>query len=435
MKPSTIKILAISTVLVAGGAWFATTMRDRETAAAESGSAALPALVAKINDVGQVIIESKDGTVTVDRKDDGWGLAEKSGYPVKGESVVDLLMALHGAEVVEEKTANKAKFERLGLQEPDVEGSMSKRVVIKSKAGEEIASVLVGDRRMPKTAGAAPSDQYYVHPKGDGPALLVKAKLNIEGRQISWIEPRFLDIKRDRMKAMRITHPDGEVVEVQREAMDSMEPTIMTPIPEGKQPRVPAATRGFLDVVMSLRFDDVQNAEDVDFPEGEVVTAEFFTENGLRITATTIERPKEGQDGVNEVLARFSFDVAQDEALIAKPADMTPALPPAETPAEGTEGEGAEGESTEGEAPPEIPAEPEEPEGPTLAELQAEADELNAKTEGWAFTLPGWKTAAYRMRLEGLIQDIPEPEPAPEGIPGVDPPNEGAVVPIKDDGK
>ena len=62
--------------------------------------------------------------------------------------------------------------------------------------------------------------------------------------------------------------------------------------------------------------------------------------------------------------------------------------------------------------------------------LEAEAASLNEDLEGWAFALPSWKSGPFRMRMDGLVQPIeePEPAPAPETAP------EAETAPPVDDG-
>lgn len=416
MKSSTIKILAVLVVLVAAGAWAATAFRDSGTRASTSDDAAFPTLVERFNDIGEVRVETKDETMTLRRGADGWTMAEKSGYAVKSDSVMDLLMGLRETRVVEEKTANKDRFDRLGLDAPGAEGSNSKRVVVKSKDGTEIANVLIGDRRASKggfgamPGGGSPDQMHYVHPSGDGPALLVAGDLNVVARPTAWMDQQFLNVPRARIKAARVTHAGGETVEVVRPDMESTEPELVSEIPEGKEPKEPSGTRVFLDAIASLRFDDVKPVDEVNFEENDPVVTEFLTEHGLKVIATTIERDKPDTEGVKEVWAKFDFSVDQDDALLAATEEEGGEASEVESGAgEGDEPAGDDGAEQEDDD--------EEDSGPTLEELRAEATEFEEKTKGWAYALPSWKTRAFRMKLDELVQDIPEPEPAPEPEP------------------
>lgn len=400
MKTGTIKFLGIATVLVAGGAWYAKSSRAAGTEASGRDGVALPKLQDSINDVGSVAVTTKDGTVTLERAADGWTLAERSGYAAKPEKVREVLFALRDARIVEAKTANKARFGKLGLNAPDAEDSNSKRIVVTSKSGEVLADALVGDRRFGK-GGFGPGqtrsgEQTYMHPAGDGPALLVSGAFTADARAAGWLEAEFLDIQATRVKGARVTHADGETVAVGRGDMTASTLEIMD-VPDGMETKVPDGTRAFVSSLSRLRFDDVRAADAIQFAGDSVATAEFFTEHGLRIVAETVELPKEGEevaDGAEPTMvtwARFSVDVVDPATIPGPPApeSMGPEAPP------------AEGE------------EPAAPAGPSADDLAREAAELNAALGPWAMALPSWKSGPFRMRQDGVLQPIPEPEPEP----------------------
>lgn len=423
MKASTVKGLGVATVLVAVGAIGATQCRASGTAAGSRDEALLPALEDRVNDVTRVEVETKDGPITFERDGEDWTLAEKSGYPANGDKIRELILALRSSRVVEQKTSNAARFGKLGLDAPDAEESNSKRVTLKDAKGETIATALVGNRRFGKggmnqrPGQTRPEDQYYVHTGGDAPAVLATGKLNVDARAVGWVEQQFFDLSRDRVKAARVQHPNGDLVEVGRADMSDDELMVLA-VPEGKEPKEPNGARPMLDALGRMRFDDVKSADEVDWSAGEITTSEFFTEHGIRVTVETIEvvdaeaEVPEGAEPPKKTWGRFKVDVAPDampEIPVVNEDPMIEVDMP--TVAIDMDGDGQpEGEA--GDPQPET-TEPgsEEPEEapPTLAELQREAAGLGASLEGWAYALPSWKTTGIRMPLENLVQDIPAP--------------------------
>lgn len=404
MKQSTIKFLAGATVLVAIGAFAASKMRASETAATMADDPVLPVLQDRVNDVTSVLIESKDGSITLERGSSGWTLDEKDGYEANATKVRDLILAMRNARVLEEKTSNKERFDRLGLGDPAGEESTSKRVTLKDDKGETIAALLVGDQRIAQ-GGAAPApnpnvqpgQQYYLHPGGDGPAVLATGELRIDVRPTGWIEQQFLDIARDRIQAARVIHPDGTTVEAARAEMADAE---MQPlgVPEGMQPKSLNGTRPLLDALARLRFDDVKKADQLDWESSEVTVAEIFTEHGLMAKVETIEIPNEDAKlddegnplpGQSKVWARFKFEMAD---AARKPS--VPKEPEPEEPA-------PEGEEEEPKP---------EKKAPSEAEQAKELADLQAKTRGWAYAIPSWKTSAFRLKPDAVFEEIPKPE-------------------------
>ncbi|MEC8510604.1 MAG: DUF4340 domain-containing protein [Planctomycetota bacterium] len=402
MKTGTITILGVATGLVAAGAWYTSASRAAGNAAIPRNTPLLPALQEQINDVASLAVTTADGTVTLERGEEGWTLAEKAGYPARADRVRTLLFELRDARVIEEKTADPARFTRLGLEAPDAEGSSARRIVILSNSGETLCDVLVGDRSSSQGGFApgqpAPDAQTFVHPEGDGPALLVSGGFQADARANGWLDQELLDISAARFKAARVTHADGEAVEVARG--DTAETGLrILGVPDGMEPKVPDATRAFTSALSRLRFDDVAPAEGIDWTASPMATAQFFTEEGLRIVAETVELLKtgdefaEGTDPTLVTWARLRADVVDTSEIPGAPGDdaMGPEAPPAD-----------EGEETP------------DPTGNDRGALEAEAASLNAALEGWAFALPSWKSGPFRMRMDGLLQPIEEPETAPE---------------------
>ena len=52
-----------------------------------TGGVVLPGLVERLSEVTAVVIRSADGTATIRRVDAGWGLGERSDYPVDPDKV------------------------------------------------------------------------------------------------------------------------------------------------------------------------------------------------------------------------------------------------------------------------------------------------------------------------------------------------------------
>lgn len=420
MKTGTITTLGVATVLVAAGAWYASSSRAADNTAIPRDTPLLPGLQEAINDVASLAVTTADGTVTLERGEAGWTLAEKAGYPARADRVRTLLFELRDARILEQKTANPARFTRLGLDAPDAEGSTARRIVILSTSGDTLCDVLVGDR--PASQGgfapgqSAPDAQTYVHPAGEGPALLVSGGFQADARANGWLDQELLDVSASRVKAARVTHADGEAVELARADMTDTSLDVLG-VPDGMEPKVPDATRVFTSALSRLRFDDVARADDIDWSAGTMATAQFFTEKGLRIVAETVELPKAGEEvaeGAEPTLvtwARLRADVVDASEMPAAPGadSMGPEAPPADEVQETAEAPGTDGGA-----------------------LEAEAASLNEGLEGWAFALPSWKSGPFRMRMEGLVQPVEEPEPAPQ--PETTPEPAAEVAPPGDEG-
>lgn len=425
MKKSTIKVLGVLAVLAVGGSVIASSLGGGKADASALGDPAIPALQERLNDVAEVQIRASGEVATIKRGEGNeWTLAEKDGYPVLADKVSDLLLNLRKAEVVEEKTSKKEKFDRLGLVEPSEEATTSRRVTLRAADGDVVADVLIGDRQASKGGFGGPGlsgQQFFLHPGGDARAVLANGDLYVDSRVIGWVDQAFLNLGRDRIKALRVTHAGaGEPVVLVREDMDASDVAVRD-VPEGKQKKAAGPANQILSALSGLRFDDVQRVDAVDWTHESLATAEFFTEHGLRIRVETVELADEdGGDGATRVWGRFSFDVARD----AMPEGTAPADEPDEVaPAE---------ETPEGEEPAEV--EEEDDPAPTLADLEREARDLAEKTNGWAIVVPSWKSKSFRLAMDELVEDVPEAEPV-EATPLVAPPTPPGDAPEEGSGE
>ena len=75
-----------------------------------------PELLDRLNDVREIRITMPAGKLTVTATDQGWSLAEKAGYPIDPAKVRDLALALANLQLVEAKTADPKRLERLELE-------------------------------------------------------------------------------------------------------------------------------------------------------------------------------------------------------------------------------------------------------------------------------------------------------------------------------
>ena len=82
-----------------------------------AGTAIVPGLEAALNDVDRVTLVKAGGATvaTLERRADGWVVAEKNGYPADVTKLRRGLQALAEAKILETKTANPEFYDRLGL--------------------------------------------------------------------------------------------------------------------------------------------------------------------------------------------------------------------------------------------------------------------------------------------------------------------------------
>jgi hypothetical protein len=244
--------------------------------------------------------------------------------------------------------------------------------------------VIVGTQRF------GPPAQVFVRRVGETQSWLAAGQVDVPREVMGWIERQVLNIPRDRVRSVIVTHPDGESVIVSRASAAENGFTV-SGVPDGRELTSPTAGDQFASWIQYVNVDDVSPTGRADLTEPGA-TAAFTMFDGLVIVAETMTAA--GQTWVR-------FEASVDESVRPAPP------PPAPAPAEG-----------------EQPAPP--PAGPTvkpLEEVRTEAEELNKKVGAWAYQVPDYKATTLRTRLEGLLKPVPQPAAVPAaGDPAMAPP-------------
>jgi len=386
MKQKTLTLLATGTLVVGGFAALKLSRDEAAVAPAASAQSLFPELKARINDVGSLVLQRKDSTATLLRDDSGaWGLAEKDGYPVEAEAVHKTLLALSDLKPLEQKTDDPARYAKLGLDEPTVEGSSSTLVTVKDRAGKELATLLVGKQSEGK--GGLPTGNTYVRRANEKATWLVKGSPELKEKPADWLQKKIVEVKRDRLRSAEVRHADGEVVHVERGKPEDANFELAN-IPEGQELSYPTVAGSITSALEYLNLEDVLPADKVDFTAGAGPTSEFRTFDGLKVT---VQVKEEGE----KCYARF-------EAAYEAPPQIGPTPAPA----------------PEAGADPSKPPEPEAPAPRNPEEVQKEAAELQARLSKWVYQIPAYNKSYFTKHMKEMLKEKAPPAPPPaEGTP------------------
>lgn len=401
--------MGAAAVLLAAAAMTLDSSRDAAAAWSRTDEPLFPGLKSDAEDVTTFVVESASGITTLERDGEAWTVAERGGFAGRADEVGRLLFALAEATRLERKTSKPELYEKLGLGGFEDEASQTVRVTLKKAGGEVAADMFVGRRRF---LGAGES--WYVREPDEATAWAVEAKLRTPKGTAEWLETELFDVRRERIARVLVEHADGDRVSLVRTEPDASHFDIED-IPEGREPASQRSGAAFLGALGNLRLSDVQPVAQAELPDPAPIVTTFWTKDGLRVTAHMMER---GDD----LLARFeaAYDPAPTPAgEIGPGGEMGPPLPD-EPPLGEAEG-GAEGEAGDGLAPPApvavpgLDPEPDEP-PPTPEEIEQEAEDINALSRGWVFTLPSWKKSSFVTTTEDLLKALPEEETEEETV-------------------
>jgi hypothetical protein len=165
-----------------------------------------------------------------------------------------------------------------------------------------------------------------------------------------WYDKSLVDIDRARIAETDVTPPDGPAYIVKRDKPSQADFTLVN-MPAGHALAYPGATDSIGAAIIGLTFDDAKPAKGFDFSKGwRIVTRTF---DGLTVTVQLVQQGK--------------------DAWAAVSATGAPGKPAADR----------------------------------------EAKAIDAKTGGWAYKLPAYKSSQLMTRLDSVIKPATTPPPPP----------------------
>ncbi len=430
MKSKTVIILLGAAVVVGAAALLIDRAgRPPEAPDATTSKLLLTELKDKVNDVASITVKRPGAEFTMKRTGDTWGLQEKGGYPVQLEQVKGAVVGLSQLRSPEPRTTNPALYEKIGVQDPGAKApdppppptspdepppqqpAQPTLVTLKNDKGDVLASVIVGTQKW----GNPPS--VYVRKAGETQSWLAEGKVEVPTDIMQWVERQVLNIGRERIKSVTVTHSDGTTLEASREKSTDAN-FLVKGIPPGRELTAPTAAESIATGIQYLYVDDVAPAAEVDFnaaaptpppasadgttPPAQppsatpLTTATYRTFDGLVITVQSAKK-----NDKNWLKIGVAFD-EQTNAANNAPAPATPT-------------------ATGDPAAPEKKDEPAKSAGKSAEEVKKEVTELTDKLSKWAFAVPDYKAKAFVTRIDDLLKPAAptqDTNPAGPGIPG-----------------
>jgi hypothetical protein len=371
-------LLATATVILGGSAYMLESSRTSKTSAG-TNEALFPDLKSQMTSVAQVVIQTGNGTWTLDQDMESkeWSLAERDGYAASSAKIGTLLGSLARSKRLQQKTSNPDLYGDLGLQDVGADGSNSSQVSLHTSDGTTLASAIVGRSRTQGT------EAHYVRLAGEAATWTASGNLRLNDSLSDWVKTSMLELPATRLSMVEILHPDGNTVYLQRAQEADPNLTIMN-LPQGSEASSEWVTSRFTSALTGLSFEDVQKRMDLD--PIQVVKSSFRTSDGLVIqVACQLETTEPEVPGT-----------APTERLLVNLSAAFEELPA--TPNEGPLAPGSEALIDLGDTPRE--------EIDDSAKIQEEAAQLNQAFTGWTFVLPAHRRNVFLCRLDELVQPI-----------------------------
>ncbi|MGE0472670.1 MAG: DUF4340 domain-containing protein [Nitrospirales bacterium] len=388
MKSKTIGILAGLTLL--GTLVAALVTREPATHTTQSGEPVFPQLMAVINEVSKILVETKEHTITLVRGDNQWGVKEKSGYRADVEKVKSALVGLAELRFLDPKTKNPELYDRLGLMTKEKEGSTSVTVTLETGESAPIAQVVIGNQKPAKSNPRL--SEIYIRKPDDPQTWLVTGNLRLDRLPEEWLDKEITALPTKRVRQVRVTHPDGEILHLSKDKPEAMDFQLDS-IPPGYKVSSTFNLNNVVGTLVQLSLDDVHKESEIEFKAETGVQAVVETFDGLRLHVQTAKEEE-------KVFGKFSAEF--DQGLVKAIEERNPVKE--ETGKSSDDGQKAavNAEETPSEKKPDPPQKEEsllkKPE-----EVQEEIVAFNKRVEGWIYELPKFRVENFAKHKKELI--------------------------------
>lgn len=277
IKRRTVILLGAVTLATTAAAVVAVVDRMAETRTEVEAVRIYPDLQERAGEVQQVRIAraegSETGTVTLVRTDDGWVLEERDDFPARTDLVRKLLFDLGELELIERKTAEPDRYDRLDLADIGRRDSKASQLVVTTSSGETLVDLHVGKRRESLTGG---EPMVYVRRSAQSQTYLAEGELDLRGGPVQWLPRAIVNIPADSITAATLTSPSGGTLRLERDGEDFR----IVGLPADRTVTSQYSVNNAATVVNKLLFDDVRSSEGLDFEAGAV----FTTGDGLTVS-------------------------------------------------------------------------------------------------------------------------------------------------------
>ena len=395
--------------------------------------------------VTSVVITDKDGTVTLQQKDEQWSIAERDGFAAKFEDIKKLVTGSVTLKSLRTIRASKSQRGRFELIDPVVEKENSGiKIEFKGAEGAELKTVLLG-KKTGSQPGANPGSPFGSN--DNQRFVLVDGKINsieidfssplndIAADPSEWLQKDEF-IKIEKIKSVTVTQPDATnswSLTREKEGDD------MTLVDAKEDEKLDSSKGNSAGRVFGFaNFDDVasKSAKPEDLGMDKAVAASIETFEGYTFA---IKMSKSGEDHYMTVNAAGTRVPQDDEsnARVPQPDETKPREPGKDEKPE--DKERLDKEHADNLA--KLITDREKAHKDNQAKTKANRDKAFSdnlaklkKLEGWTFKVASHTfDAIYKTRAEMMEEEKEEEAPDTTGLPGA--PGDAAAAKNKADGE
>jgi hypothetical protein len=226
-------VLFVATILLYG-------VERKRAVEAQRGALLVQGL--ELGEVASVKVSAKDKSVTLEKKDGKFVVAERNGYPASVKKVNDLFLDILGIRIAEKVTSSTDNHKELGVVQGGEEATVVEFV---GKEGKALVGVVIGksaSRGSGKYVRLADQDTVYTSEKS----------LWLNSDVTQYLDSDIVDVKKDDVERVEITVGKEHYAIVRNDKKK----IVLDAVPEGRKQKDWEVESAF-DALSSLSFNDV----------------------------------------------------------------------------------------------------------------------------------------------------------------------------------
>jgi hypothetical protein len=191
--------------------------------------------------IGCIVLADNDDTVTLERRQDRFVIAEKDDYPALAGEITELLASCLDIQTTELYTEDKANHKDLGVTEED-----ARNVVKFFRPDSSLITGVVIGKASEQGRGT------YVRLLASDKVYVASQVPWVKSRAVDYIDQKLVSIERDDIESVTVTSPDETYTLKADNGSVSLEN-----LPDGKKLKAGEYHHVF-SILTNLRFDDVR---------------------------------------------------------------------------------------------------------------------------------------------------------------------------------
>jgi len=285
---SFIAFTLVTLALLAAAIWVVANQRETSVVAT-GGAPVFPDMQTGVNKAAEIDIVNFKATLTIKRSGDDWSLVEKQGYPVPIERVKETLVGLTALKLLEAKTKDPERYDRLSVQEIGPKESEAVSVTVKDEAGKTLAAAILGKRN--DTLYGKSGGGTYLRRGGEAQTWLAEGVVKMGVTHKDWVDKIIVSLPKKDVRKVVLTHSDAKENVAASKADAEARYLELDKMPAGKKLKRDAEINEIVEIMDGLDLEDVKKAADVTWPSpGDKF--EFTTFDGLVVRGEIIS-PKQ----------------------------------------------------------------------------------------------------------------------------------------------